>query len=291
MNTTDYQYFTKLVTLRNFRDTAAYFHVTQPTISYALQRLEADYGIKLIDRSRGKAVTVTEAGMRLNDHALRIIREERLAQKDLDDLQTEKIRLGLPPIIGNAYFSALTQPLKKAHLLSQLDLVEAGSQEVLAQLKAGDIDIALLGSAEPLVDPQLVTLPIVKKPFNIVVGPENPLADQKSVAFFELQDQAFVMFNSEFVHREVFEMLCAVSETNPTVIQQTSDLSILKQMIKADIGISLLTEAAVSPSDNLVSLSLTDRDVPQFAISLAYRRHYRLTGDQQAFIDLTQQLR
>lgn len=64
---------------------------------------------------------------------------------------------------------------------------------------------------------------------------------------------------------------------------QSNDLSILKSMIREQVGIGFLTEIAIHPEDQLVVLPLTDAVQPRFLISL-------VTRTQQLPTDLQQQV-
>ncbi|WP_175265169.1 LysR family transcriptional regulator [Lacticaseibacillus nasuensis] len=106
MNTRDLAYFAALTKVKNFSQVAHQFGVTQPTITMALKRLEAHFGIQLIDRDQSHGqVTVTPAGVVLASHVRVITAELAAAEAELARARSGKIRFGLPPIIGNFLFS------------------------------------------------------------------------------------------------------------------------------------------------------------------------------------------
>lgn len=290
MNTNDFRYFLKLIELRNFRATARYFGVSQPTISYAIKRLEAFYGMQLIQRQRGQSMIITLAGWRLNEHLKRVVRELDLAKIDIESLDNPKVKFGIPPMIGNVYFSSLAESLKAERILSKIELVEDGSQEILEQLKKGRIDLALIGTRQPINDVALSTIPITKRTISIVVSEHDELAQLDQVDFADLANEPFVIFNSGFVHKQIFDELCATTEVYPQILQQTNDLSILKNMIAENIGISLLADVAISPFDGIKNIPLIN-SVPDFYISLVYRRNYQLTKVEQQLIEITKQIK
>lgn len=70
MNVKDLKYFVKLQELKSYSDTAHYFGVSQPTITYAVKRLETEYQTELIVRkSYANSVTLTHAGDQILAHA------------------------------------------------------------------------------------------------------------------------------------------------------------------------------------------------------------------------------
>ncbi|AKP04017.1 hypothetical protein ABB44_10595 [Companilactobacillus farciminis] len=92
MNLKDYQYFKKLSELKNFSDTANFFGVSQPTITYSLKRLEDTYGLSLIKRkSFANSLSLTYAGRQLLMHVDRILLENDLISDDMERIKREKL--------------------------------------------------------------------------------------------------------------------------------------------------------------------------------------------------------
>lgn len=269
MNTRDLAYFAALTKVKNFSQVAHQFGVTQPTITMALKRLEAHFGIQLIDRDQSHGqVTVTPAGVVLASHVRVITAELAAAEAELARARSGKIRFGLPPIIGNFYFPTLAPRLMQAGLIDQLDTVEAGSQNLLADLRAGHLDGALLGSTGPLNAPALTVQPLRQVPFTIVVAPDHPLAAQTHVSFADLQDEPFVTLAEGFVHTKAFDWFTHTAGIQPSVVYRTQDVGLLKHMVQAKVGIALLAEIAVQPADHLHTLTLDDPGQPTFDIAL-----------------------
>ncbi len=179
MNIRDLAYFVKLTEIKNFSQVAQYFHVSQPTITFALQRLEKELDATLLIRHRAHGdLLITPSGQQLLVHATNIVNEDRLLRQELQNQKQEKLLLGLPPIIENTYFPKIAKQLKAANLLSRLQTLEEGSMTTLEALQAGTIDLALLGSVAPLNDPNLETVIFDQRPFAIYVARTHPLAKQ-----------------------------------------------------------------------------------------------------------------
>ena len=84
MNIKDLQYFQTLNQLKSYSETAHFFGVSQPTITYAVKRLENEYSTDLIVRkSYANSVTLTPAGEQFLVHADKIIRENDLSKKEM----------------------------------------------------------------------------------------------------------------------------------------------------------------------------------------------------------------
>lgn len=272
MNTRDIEYYVQIVKLKNFTKVAKYFEVSQPTVTYALQRLEKELGAVLITRDRSHhELLITPAGKQLFIHAQSILQEINLAKAEITQLQKKKLRFGMPPIIGNEYFPKLSSYFINYQLMPQIDMIDGGSRDLYQMLHQGRIDLAILGSTQPIVDQKLEIKLLLEKRFMIIVSPSHPLATRKSLSFKELNDEQFVLLNEHYVHPTAFTKLAKQAHIEPSVVYQSNDLTILKSMIRENIGIGFLTEIAIRPEDRLVSIPLSDTIQPRFLISLVSR--------------------
>ncbi|KRL10022.1 LysR family transcriptional regulator [Schleiferilactobacillus perolens] len=287
MNTRDLAYFAQLVELRNFTQVAAHFGVTQPTITLALKRLEDEFDARLIHRDTSHTrLTVTTAGRQLYQHAQAITRELALAHTEIDHLREEKIRFGLPPIIGNYYFPKIAAKLVTVGLTEQLMTQGGGSGTLLTMVQNGSLDIALLGHSGPLSAPGLTVTQLAQAPFRIVVPAGHPLAQQKSLAFTALADQPFVVLDEGYVHARAFRWFTQTAGVRPNIVYRSNDVGVVKQMIKQGVGIGFLTQIAITAADGLVAIPIAQTDQPRFTISVVHRTEQVMTPLLTTFADL-----
>jgi len=285
MNFRDLTYFDALATLKNYTAVAQQFNVSQPTITYAIKRLEDELNTQLLIRDRSHhQIELTANGRQLEQHVTIILHELKLAATEIAPSTQQTVKFGLPPIIGTYYFPKLAQRLAQHDLISHLNTMEAGSTTLLDQLRTGELDLALLGSTTPLTD-QLINAEILaQQTFKIIVSPTHPLANAKKVAFAELADEKFVTLKEGFVHPAALRELAQTAGFTPNVAYTTPDISVLKSMVAENIGIGFLAALAISPADNVIALELADAHQPQFLISLAYRKNQLQSHLQQNLI-------
>lgn len=261
MNTKDLEYFHQLVKQKNFSQVANFFSVSQPTISQAIKRLEADFGAQLFERDHSHGtLNVTFAGKQLDRHVLIILNELKVAHTDVLRSHNDRIRFGLPPIIGNYLFPRFTPRLMQASILSHLDVIEHGSAQLLHMLLKGEIDMALLGSLTPLTELGVHSVEIGSYPLVIIASPQNQaLSSEKGpVNFAALRHEHFIAFTEEFVHYAALNQVCRQTRIRPKVIYRGADVQIIKTLVQNNLGISYLTTAAINPSDSLLQIPLAD---------------------------------
>ena len=106
MNVRDLEYSIKLADIKNFSKVAASFNVSQPTITFALQRLEKSFGAGLMIRHRAHGdLSLTDSGQQLLC-TRRPSREYQLAQRELTE-NSRGLAMGLPPIMRTLIFRRL----------------------------------------------------------------------------------------------------------------------------------------------------------------------------------------
>ncbi|EMF0421754.1 LysR family transcriptional regulator [Enterococcus hirae] len=290
MNTRDIEYYVQIVKQKNFTKVAKYFQVSQPTITYALKRLEKELDAVLITRDRSHhELVITPAGKQLFIHAQSILQEIKMAKAEITQLQKKKLRFGMPPIIGNEYFPKLSSYFIKSQLMDQIEITDGGSRDLYGMIHQGRIDLAILGSTQPIIDQKLEIELLLDKRFMIVVAPTHPFADRQTISFSDLTAEQFVLLNEHYVHPAAFKKLAKQAHIEPKVIYQSNDLAILKSMIRENIGIGFLTEIAIHPEDHLVSIPLSDQLQPHFLISLAKRTQQIPTPLQENVVEVIQQ--
>lgn len=290
MNTRDIEYYVQIVKQKNFTKVAKYFQVSQPTITYALKRLEKELDAVLITRDRSHhELVITPTGKQLFIHAQSILQEIKMAKAEITQLQKKKLRFGMPPIIGNEYFPKLSSYFIKSQLMDQIEITDGGSRDLYGMIHQGRIDLAILGSTQPIIDQKLEIELLLDKRFMIVVAPTHPFADRQTISFSDLIAEQFVLLNEHYVHPAAFKKLAKQAHIEPKVVYQSNDLSILKSMIRENIGIGFLTEIAIHPEDHLVSIPLSDQLQPHFLISLAKRTQQIPTPLQENVVEVIQQ--
>ncbi|GKT04115.1 LysR family transcriptional regulator [Furfurilactobacillus entadae] len=285
MNTRDLAYFSALVELKNYTVVATRFKVSQPTITVAVQRLETEFGAPLVERDRAhNKLSITRAGILLYQRAQQILKDLDLAHSEVAQANQSKIRFGIPPIIGTMWFPLVVGELFSRGLLKYTETLEMGSYQLLKELEAGHIDMALLGSVRPLQEENLNITPLAAHPFRAVVSQNHPLAGAGHISFEQLARDNFVTMTGKFVHPQALKAYSEYAGFTPNVVYSTPTLSLIKGLVRANLGVSLLVDDAVQRDDGLVQLTLDDPVQERFNMSLVVRKAFLPNQVQQEFI-------
>ena len=283
MNIRDLEYFKALAEMLSFTQVAHKFAVSQPTVSYAIKRLEEHYGCDLIAREAShRSISLTTEGEILKAHAQYILDEFVTLDRAIDHAKNNRTHIGLPPIIRSKVFSKLLDEKEIIRFISKFHLVSGGSNELLSKLLSGKIDFSLLGSVNPLVHPNLQVKLLHQQEFFIFVSKENPLAEKKEISFEEAAEYPFILLEKGYTHMRAFQNLSEKSKKKPEVPFYFSDVQTIGQLVSSNIGITLMTEFPVfQEMEGLVKIPLVPEDKEIFYIQYAYLKSAMLNQEVQ----------
>ncbi|ROY40712.1 LysR family transcriptional regulator [Enterococcus casseliflavus] len=292
MNIRDLEYFNALADMLSFTQVAHKFAVSQPTVSYAVKRLEEHYGCDLIAREAShRSISLTTEGEILKAHAQYILDEFVTLDRAIDHAKNNRTHIGLPPIIRSKVFSKLLDEKEIIRFISKFHLVSGGSNELLSKLLSGKIDFSLLGSVNPLVHPNLQVKLLHQQEFFIFVSKENPLAEKKEISFEEAAEYPFILLEKGYTHMRAFQNLSEKSKKKPEVPFYFSDVQTIGQLVSSNIGITLMTEFPVfQEMEGLVKIPLVPEDKEIFYIQYAYLKSAMLNQEVQKLIRILDEL-
>lgn len=292
MNIRDLEYFNALADMLSFTQVAHKFAVSQPTVSYAVKRLEEHYGCDLFVREAShRSISLTTEGEILKAHAQYILDEFVTLDRAIDHAKNNRTHIGLPPIIRSKVFSKLLDEKEIIRFISKFHLVSGGSNELLSKLLSGKIDFSLLGSVNPLVHPNLQVKLLHQQEFFIFVSKENPLAKKKEISFEEAAEYPFILLEKGYTHMRAFQNLSEKSKKKPEVPFYFSDVQTIGQLVSSNIGITLMTEFPVfQEMEGLVKIPLVPEDKEIFYIQYAYLKSAMLNQEVQKLIRILDEL-
>ena len=294
MNTRDLEYFHKLAELASFTMVAEFFGVSQPTITYAVKRLEEAYHCDLVIKDRShRSVTLTAEGEILDNHIKTILMELEVAKKTIERSAHHEIRVGLPPIIRAKLLASLIDMEESVDFMTAFSLTPvSGSSTLLQYLLDGDLDFSLLGSLQPLGHPKLEIAEIYKRPFYIFVSKKHPLATKSKMSFKEVLDEPFIMLNEGHIHFDAFNQLNTRYNNEAQVLFKFEDPLVIGQMVRENLGITFLTDFVLfSQMEGLVKIPLVEEEQFEFHVSYAYSKDYRPPKSIRRFMTILDQLK
>jgi len=275
MNLRDLKYLVALADHRHFGRAAAACFVSQPTLSTQVRKLEEELGVALIERAPRK-VMLTPAGVDVLARARRIINDVEQMKESArrsQDPEAGAVRLGVFPTLGPYLLPHVVQRIRSRFPQLELLLVEEKSDVLLTMLHEGRLDAALL--ALPVHDEQLHTEFLFKEAFVLAVPEQHPLAGRVSLALDALGNERLLLLADGHCLRDQALDVCQLAGANEKTEFQATSLETLRQMVAANVGITLLPALSVKPpvarSDS-IRLIAFDAPGPSREIAMVWRK-------------------
>ena len=281
MNLRDIYYLVALADHRHFGRAAAACFVSQPTLSTQIRKLEAELGVALVERNP-RRVMLTPAGHEAAERARRIVAEvEQMKEAARHDQDPESgaVRLGLFPTLGPYLLPHVVPAVRRRFPQLELLLVEEKSDVLLARLREGRLDAAIL--ALPVDDDQLHSEPLFEEPFVLAVPEAHPLAARASLRMQDLGNERLLLLEDGHCLREQALEVCHLAGAHEKSEFRATSLETLRQMVAANVGLTLLPALAVKPpvarSPDIRLVPFADPP-PSRHIAMVWRRSSALDG-------------
>lgn len=273
MNLRDLQYLVSVAELQHFGRAAERCHVSQPTLSTQLKKLEDYLGVPIFERS-GRRVLVTPAGEQVVERArilLRDYEELQLTARRLKDPAAGQYRLGVFPTLAPYFLPRVIPAIHAQYPRLRLLLVEEKTEHLLERLRAGRLDLALL--ALPVAGEGLESFALFDEPFRLAVAKDHPLAGRKQVTATDIADEPLLLLDEGHCLRDQALEFCKLNELSESGEFRATSLETLMQMVASGIGVTLVPEMATQSTQrpNLRFVAFA-RPQPHRRIGLVWRR-------------------
>jgi DNA-binding transcriptional LysR family regulator len=239
------RYFLAVVELRSFTRAAERCHVSQPTLTAAIKKLEDELGGPLLLRERGGA-KLTELGRLVLPRCQSIEAEAKrvaLLAENHQHLRQVPFRLGVLETLGPARLAPYLASFRSAAPGVELEMQIAGAEAVLRQLEDAEVDVVLTN----LVDEApgyCVVVPLYRERYVVLLPPGHRLAESAAVRLADLADEPYIdRLACEM--REKVARLCAAREAPFYATYRAAREEWVQSLVAAGVGFALMPEHSV----------------------------------------------
>lgn len=285
MNLKDLYYFYDLSNLQSFTAVARKNGVSQPSISYAIKRLEKEFHCQLLvhDPSH-RTFKLTPQGDILLRHVKKALPEIQGAQKEILRSISPYDTIGFPPLIIDYLVRKEPAFIENVSALRNIHPIQEGSIELLNLLSKGELDASFIGSLEPIIDKRFSVKTLMTSDLYYILPSAHSLADKEAIAFSDVLNENFIILDEHFVHLNAFQHLNNQYHHAATPFFQTDDINLLKQLLRKKIGISLLSEIAITKEDkDLISIPMVKEERMSLYVSLVTLKENKLHPEVENF--------
>ena len=237
------RYFLAVVQTRHFTQAANNVGVAQPTLSKQIHTLEASLGAPLFERIRG-AVSLTAAGETLLPLAQRIVADAdaaREAVQEIVGLRRGEVRLGATPSLCSSLVPGVLRTFRAEHPEIQLYVDEGSTQDLVENLLAHTLDLALIVQPADGVDEALQAAPLLQESLVVASNLDGPPpTEHPTIALAELEHTPLVMFRAGYDIRGVTLEACRTAGFTPKFAVEGGEMDAVLAFVEAGLGVALV---------------------------------------------------
>lgn len=279
-------YLSVLAEVRHFGKAAGICGISQPALSVAVKKLEADLGTMLFERSRGN-LQVTPFGSQVVEKA-RAVLEQVAAIEDLASTAKDPLAgplgLGALPTLGPYWLPQAIPLLRNLAPNLSLYLEEADSSDLGKKLRSGEIDIALIST--PFTEPDVVVQPLLQERLMALIPANHSLSNKSPLSVSDISSNGLILLSAEQ------NLIHLISETFPqlrldrsaTASLKGSSVEAVRNMVASGLGYSLLPESAATWESQVKPLLQVKPLEPQPTRTLALA--WRTSFPRHQLVDL-----
>jgi DNA-binding transcriptional LysR family regulator len=184
--------YLEVIKLRNFSEVAKKLAISQPAVSFQIQKLEQDLGVRLLDRGQ-KTITLTEAGKRFRCFAESVAAARANLHDELDQLREEvmgDLVVIASTIPGEFLLPACLSKFKALHPAVRVQMVISDSLTVVSEVREGTYELGFCGIIPE--DRDLEVFEMAEDEIVLIVFPGHPFAERGEVSLAELEKETFI---------------------------------------------------------------------------------------------------
>ncbi len=280
MTLTELRYIVTLAQEQHFGRAAERCHVSQPTLSVGVKKLEDELGVLIFERTKS-AVRLTPVGEGIVTQAQKVLEQ---AQSIRELAQVGKNQLAAPLKVGAIY---TVGPYMFPHLIPQLHRVapdmplyiEENFTHILRdKLRTGELDAIIV--ALPFQEADVLTKPLYDEPFYVLMPADHPWTAKETIDAEMLNDKSLLLLGEGHCFRDQVLEACPTTrkgEAPSHTTVESSSLETIRHMVASGLGVSILPLSAVEShhySPGVLETRTLTPPVPFRTVAIAWRASF-----------------
>lgn len=282
------RYFLTIAQMKSYSMAANSLFVTQPTLSWNIQKLEDELNTKLFLQFN-QDLKLTKAGELLYEKGQKIIADADQLVQEIQELKSgnEVLKVGLTILFAIQYMEQIVK-FKAEHPNVEVSFVQSGSIDIQKKLANKEIDIGLVSYPvyEPDITIESLTTSHANYGVDVVLPFGHPLARQGSIKISDLKDYPICTFSTNYVLGKILRERCAELGFEPDIVFVNDNWEVLLQNTLLTNAITLMPRPLKQLS-NFIELDWVPLDdkANEFKIGIAKRKNDSLSEATVQFIN------
>ena len=279
MTLQELRYLVALADKGNFVRAAEACHVSQPTLSMQVKKLEDHLGVMLFDRNKHHLWS-TPIGEKIIEQAriaLNVVAQIKQIAHRGEDPMNGPLRLGVIPTLGPYLIPQVLAQVRQGFPQLSLYLREDLTGHLLERLRQGRLDALLL--AIPVRGEDIESMPLFNEEFVVAMPPDHPLAALRCIREKHLARDDLLLLEEGHCMRDQALAICNADVSEQREALKATGIETLRQMVAAGVGCTLLPVLATAfgvggLNHGLVQIRSLARPAPTRTIGLVWRQRY-----------------
>ncbi len=281
------QVFLTVANEKSFSRAAEKLFRTQPAVSLAVQRLEQEFGEKLIDRS-GKDLILTDAGRTVLEYARRFQSLQQELDNSLAELRDNsagRLTIGANES-STLYLLQHIERYRELYPKVKVQVRRSLSSKIPNELLDGNLELGVI-SYDP-GDERLKSKVLFADSLAFIVSPRHRLAHRKSVSLTELGEETFIAHNVLSPYRDVVLREFQVHKVPLHMDVEMPTIETIRKLVQNNLGVAFLPRMCVEQEISqglLCEVRVKELHVER-KIRLIYPTRRALSHAARAFLDV-----
>ena len=244
----------------SFRAAAESLFISQPALSRRIEKLEAELGSRLVERTT-RRVSLTESGRQFLTHAQAVLAEMEkavLGMSERTQSRMELVTVGSVPSVANNVLPQVILAFARHHPNVRIKVIDESAGDVLESVIAGraDFGVNFIGTQEADID----FTAIFTERYVLAVPQGHPFAKRKSMSWSELAGERLISVSQSSGNRMLVDNALAHVKHRPIIQYETNHVIGVLNLVSAGVGMAALPELALSKtnSPHLTAVALTN---------------------------------
>jgi LysR family hydrogen peroxide-inducible transcriptional activator len=269
------RYFVAVAQTGNFSRAAERCHVSQPSLSQQILKLERRLGQPLLNRL-GRRAVLTDAGRLLLDSAraiLAAVDDTERQLRDGDCAQGGQLAIGAIPTIAPYLLPATLESFCQRYPNVELTVHEDITRNLVGAVVEGDLDLGII--ALPIDQECLQVEELLTEPLFLALARGHRLTRARKITIQDLAEERFILLNEVHCLGEQVLSFCRQHDCQPKIACRSAQIATLQALIALGHGVSLLPDMArrADHSHRLVYRTLTNAE-PRRTLGIIWHRHH-----------------
>ncbi len=278
--------FITIIDSGNMSKAAEQLYISQPSVSQAVNELEAYFQVKLFERL-SKKLYLTAQGEKLEGYARHLLDFQQKMENDMrESIRQVELKIGATITAGTCFINEVADAYLDSHKGHRLHVSINNSKVIEEMIGKNLLDLAIIQGRAKSED--FLSFPIKQDELILIANPKHHFAKEKLIKFKQLNGEAFILREPGSGTRALFDNKCYEHNIKVDGHWICNSIESTKEAVKRGRGLSIISQMLVRSElaeGTLLKIPIEDmRFFREFY--LIYHKNKFINDSQKEFIKL-----